>query len=444
MRMRPSWLMSIAFPRRMGEIPRIPDKGVGAVLTRNNDAAPGSPPQDSTTPVRHARQGSRLSASTVCPACGTTNDSTHTFCVNCGTRLGSTAVAAPGAPTAGPPPATPPPMMPYPAGYPYYAPPFPRRASFSDMLSGLFDVWTKNFLPFFVVYLVLGAATGALSVFVSWAIFGTVSLGRGFGGLPATSFPTVNFGLVLLYAIATFVVSAILTSIVTGAMTEYAVRRYRGEPMTVEQALRRGVARFPSILGANILLGLILFGLVTVPLLLILVALVAGLSGTGGGAVALLCGGVILFLVLGVLAIFLYVSLVLYAPPIMMENASAVGGLSRSWRMTRGHRWSLFGAILVASLLAGAISAAISVPLTFATLAGDPIVTGFVSVVSSALASALVGSWIVILVAVAYDLIVRRPTPYFGAAPPYVAGIAPPPGAAQAEPSPPSGPPPGP
>src|SRR5437899_8734698 len=41
MRMRPSWLMSIAFPRRMGEIPRIPDKGVGAVLTRNNDAAPG-------------------------------------------------------------------------------------------------------------------------------------------------------------------------------------------------------------------------------------------------------------------------------------------------------------------------------------------------------------------------------------------------------------------
>ena len=352
----------------------------------------------------------------------------------------------PGVPAAGPPPAAPPPAAPYPGGYPYYAPPYPRRATFSDMLSGLFDVWTKNFLPFFVVYLVLGAATGALSVFVSWAIFGNVSLGRGFGGLPATSFPTVNFGLVLLYAIATFVVSAILTSIVTGAMTEYAVRRYRGEPMTVEQALRRGLARFPSILGANILLGLILFGLVTVPLLLILVALVAGLSGTGGGAVALLCGGVILFLVLGVLAIFLYVSLVLYAPPIMMENASAVGGLSSSWQMTRGHRWSLLGAILVSSLLAGAISAAISVPLTLATLAGDPIVTGFVSVVSSALASALVGSWIVILVAVAYDLIVRRPAPYFGAAPPYVAGagIAPPPGAAQAGPSPPSGPPPGP
>ncbi len=313
------------------------------------------------------------------------------------------------------------------------------------MLSGLFDVWTKNFLPFFVVYLALGAATGALSVLVSFAMFGTVYLGGGFAGVPATTVLAVNIGLLILYALSTFVVSVILTSIVTGAMTEYAVRRYRGEPMTVEHALRRGLERFPSILGANVLLGLLIFGLGTLPLLLILVALVAGLSGATG-TIALLCGGVILFVALGVLAVFLYVSLILYAPAIMMENASAVGGLSRSWQMTRGHRWSLFGAILVASLLAGVISAAISIPLSLTSLLGEPIVSAFVAIVSSALVSALVGPWIVILVAVAYELIVRRPTPFFGAAPPYVPGpgVAPPPGAAQAGPPPPSGPPPGP
>jgi len=317
------------------------------------------------------------------------------------------------------------------------------------MFSGLFDVWTKNFLPFFVVYLALGAATGALSVFLQFVIFRSVYLGGGFGGLPATTFPTLNLGLILLYAVSIFIVSAILTSIVTGAMTEYAVRRYRGEPMTVERALRRGLERFLGVLGANLLLGLILFGLVTIPLLLILVALVSGLSGATG-TTALLCGGVILFVVLGVLALFLYVSLILYAPAIMMENASAVGGLSRSWQMTRGHRWSLFGAILVASILAGIIGLAISVPLNFTGSQVGPIGAAVVSVVSSALVSAFVGSWIVILVAVAYDLMVRRPIPYFGAAPPYTPGfVAPPPGAAQVGPSPatgppPSGPPPGP
>ena len=313
------------------------------------------------------------------------------------------------------------------------------------MLSGLFDVWTKNFLPFFVVYLALGAATGVLSVAVSFALFGTVYIGGAFPGVPATTVSAAKIGLILLYAIATFVISVILTSIVTGAMTEYAVRRYRGESMTVEQALRRGLERFLSILGANVLLGLMILGLVTFPLILILFALVAGVSG-GAGVIALLCGGLILFVVLGGLAIFLYVSLALYAPAIMMENSNAVGGLSRSWQMTRGHRWSLFGAILVTSLLAGVIGAAISVPLGLTSLVGDPIVSAFVSIVSSAFVSALVGPWIVILVAVAYDLIARHPTPFFGAAPPYAPGpaVAPPRGAAQTGPSPPSGPPPGP
>src|SRR5207245_712234 len=181
MRMRPTWLMSIAFPRRMGEIPRIPDKGVGAVLTRNNDATPGEPA------ARLNYLGARCPTGVALVRFDRVSRLRH------------------------------------------------RERCDEHLLRELRDPsW-------------LGPRGGTRR-----------ARGRGFGGLPATSFPTVNFGLVLLYAIATFVVSAILTSIVTGAMTEYAVRRYRGEPMTVEQALRRGLARFPSILGANILLGLIL------------------------------------------------------------------------------------------------------------------------------------------------------------------------------------------
>src|SRR3989442_803279 len=199
-----------------------------------------------------------------------------------------------------PPPHMPPPYVPYPTPYPYYAP-FPRRATFGDMLSGLFDVWTKNFLPFFAVYLALGAATGALGAIVSYAIFGTVILGGGFAGLPATSVPAVDLGLILLSAIATFAITAILTSFVVGAMTEYAIRRYRGEPMTLEHALRRGLQRVLSILGANVLLNLIIFGLVILPALLILVALFAGLSGAS--ALAIVCGGLVAFVVVGVLAI---------------------------------------------------------------------------------------------------------------------------------------------
>src|SRR2546426_241179 len=357
MRTSPSWLMSMAFLGEWAKFRRFRIKEPARFSLEITWPPVGQPPQGSTSSRRDARRGERLSASIACPACGTVNAATNTFCVNCGTRLGSFVPAAPIVPPSGPPPAAPPPYVPYPTPYPYYAP-FPRRATFSDMLSGLFDVWTKNFLPFFAVYLALGAATGAL--------------------------------------------------------------------------------------GAIVLLNLIIFGLVILPALLILVALFAGLSGAS--ALAIVCGGLVAFVVVGVLAIFLYVSLALYAPAIMMENASAVGGLSRSWQMTRGHRWSLFGAILVTAILVGVISIAISIPLGLVGSAGGLIVAAFVSVVSSALVSAFVGSWIVILVAVAYDLLVRHPTPYFGAAPPYMPGpaVAPPLGAAQAGPPPPSAaPPPG-
>src|SRR2546427_173119 len=182
---------------------------------------------------------------------------------------------------------------------------------------------------------------------------------------------------------APFSIASFRVGMVTGAMTGYAVRRYRGEPMTLERAFRRGLERFLSILGAYALLELLIFGLVTLPLLLILVALVAGLSGASS-TIALLCGGLILFVVLGVLALFLYIALALYPPAIMMENASAGGGLSRSWQMTRGHRRSLFGAIPVTAILVGGLSIAISIPLGLVGSAGGLIVGALVSVGSGA------------------------------------------------------------
>jgi len=60
--------------------------------------------------------------------------------------------------------------------------------------------------------------------------------------------------------------------------------------------------------------------------------------------------------------------------------------------MTKGHRWSLFGAILVTGILVTVISGAISFPLRLIGSAVGRFVATFVSVVSSALVSAFVGS----------------------------------------------------
>jgi len=148
-------------------------------------------------------------------------------------------------------------------------------------------------------------------------------------------------------------------------MTEYAVRRYRGESITLERALRRGLDRFLSILGANLLITLLVLGLVFVPLLLIISPFLAGGTINPATAVGAFCGGFVLLAIGGLIALYVGIALSLYAPAIMMENANATDGLMRSWRLTKRHWWSLFGAFLVIGILAAIVSAVITSPIAF-------------------------------------------------------------------------------
>lgn len=361
-----------------------------------------------------------MSAARVCPACGRANAPESNFCVNCGRALtpgGVPPSTPPGAPT----------TPPYWGAYPphAYIPP-PKRATVATILSGTFGVWTRNFPSFFLVYLVLGAILSLLGAALSFALLGTLEAG-GFSPIPGTpTTPAANLVLIIVYIVAAAIVSAILTSVVTGGMTEFAVRRLRGEPMSVRRAIERGLEKFLSVLGANLLLTLIVIGLVTVPLLF-LVSSTFGFTAPGGlisgGSLAALCGSLIAIIVGGVVALYLYVSMILYAPFIMMENARAVEGLSRSWRVTKGYWWSLFGSILVTGILVLIVGVAITVP---AAPTGFPVV----ALVASALGTAIVGPWIVILAGVTYDQITRPvPTYAYGPAMPYQpAPPSPPPG----------------
>ena len=383
-----------------------------------------------------------MSASAVCPSCGTLNLPANLFCTNCGVRL--VPAAAVTASPATSPQATPPGIPPtapsgFPAAggaYPYFPPP-PQRANAPNILSGMFDVWAKNFLNFLVVFLSLAFLNALIAALLAFAILGTFVSGSGVLPAPA-GFTGSSLGALLVLSAGTFVSAVILNSAVIGGMTEYAVRRYRGEAVPLERALRRGFDRFLSILGGNFLLTMLTFGLIILPLLLILYGtFLVGGSANPGSAIGLLCGGLAALAVGGLVALYLSIALSLYAPAIMMENKRAVDGLMRSWQITKGYRWSLFGAIFVAGILALVITLAITLPtaLVFGPIA---------NLVAGAIASGLVGSLSVILAGVAYDLIVRQRT--FGARPYFPGSTISPPAGAMQTPRPPPGqsPPPGP
>ena len=71
-------------------------------------------------------------------------------------------------------------------------------------------------------------------------------------------------------------------------------------------------------------------------------------SGTLLRWMFLLIPGIFLLVILG---IFLLVSWSACLPVLIIEGVDPVSAMLRSWRMTSGRRWSLFGVLLVASLL---------------------------------------------------------------------------------------------
>jgi hypothetical protein len=358
------------------------------------------------------------------------NGPTNRFCISCGKPLFA---GAGGPPSPTPYPSAGPPGGPAFAPYPYLPGPPPRRATVGPILSGTLDVWTKNSANFFVVFFLLALVNGLLGGLLALEIYGTFEIGASpFPGGPPTGIPAGALINILLYALFTVLAGAVLNSIVAGGMTEYAVRKFRQEPITLEDALRRGFNRFLSILGANALITLLILALVFVPILVIVLPFLGGGPVNVASALGVICGGLTLLAVGGVVALYIGIATILYAPLIMMENANAIGGLRRSWRLTKGHWWSLFAAFLIVVILAGILTGAITAPIGY-------LHSSIANLLAMSIAAGIVGAWTVVVASVAYDLITRQrsgPSPYYPPAP------TPPVGAAQLPKPPPAAPPP--
>ncbi len=352
--------------------------------------------------------GFSLSAPRFCPTCGRPVPPENSFCAWCGTPMTPMAAPPPAAPTAPPavPPAAPGAMPPPPPGaYPYgTAPPtytLPKRADAGNLLSGTFDVWVKDFGPFFLVFLLLSLVTNGLSLAGAYLILGVPFVP---GGLLSFSAPA-NADLLAYaaYEVLVALITWIFTSMVLGGVVDFSVRRYRGEPARITESLSRGLQRVLSIMGANLLVTVIISG---VTLLWAAALLLGALSliGTGGAAagIAVLCGALLALPFVLFFVLYLALALSLYAPSVMMEGKHAVDSLGRSWNLTRGHKWSIFGAGLVLGILAALIGGAVGF---VGVASGNPLV----ELVATALAAGITGAWFAILTSVAFELITKQP-----------------------------------
>jgi uncharacterized membrane protein len=177
-------------------------------------------------------------------------------------------------------------------------PPPLRPLSVGEILDVSFTLYRRHFGPLVTVALVCSGLPVLLSIYIEAA-----------GGM------LVNPTLTLVY----YVVFMVLSAIATAATVYIVSESYLGRPLGASEALSRSTPLLWRIIACSVLLALVI----------------------GFGFILLFIPGVIL--TCGLLLAF---------PALVLEpGTTATGALGRSWSLTRGSRWRMFGLLLTLLVL---------------------------------------------------------------------------------------------
>ena len=175
-----------------------------------------------------------------------------------------------------------------------------------------------------------------------------------FGGFVGVLLP-VTLGLALL--------SLLLTATLTGMLSVVVGRTVLGHKTSLREAARTG--RAGAVIAASLLLLLIAIcvpvpvAVVVVVLALLHLAVIAVLVGVLGGMASI------------VLGLLLVIRLCLTLPALVLEGISPPRAIRRSFELTRGSYWRMFGILLVTELVVGVAAGLVSLPFTIGSFAAS-------------------------------------------------------------------------
>jgi len=157
--------------------------------------------------------------------------------------------------------------------------------------------------------------------------------------------------------IASALTTGLSAVILSGMLTVIVGRAVFGAGITIEEAWRRVRGRLLALIGFSLmwLLGIVIL----IAIVVVVVAVVATMSGVAAFVLAIPLG-------LAVIALLVYLWTVLsFAPPlIVLERLGVFPSISRSVRLIRNDFWRVLGIKLLATIVAGVVAAAVSIPFS--------------------------------------------------------------------------------
>lgn len=249
---------------------------------------------------------------------------------------------------------------------------FNRPKGFGQILDHTFSLSKKHFKDFFLILLIFFGPIYLLQALIQLAsgvsFFREVGAGETWFEQVIMSFDdteAVNLGADLGVAL-TGLILIFLAPVATAAVMFAIDHLRKGEEYTVGSVIKQAFSRYWPMLGSTILFCLIGFSLLVVPMIIVTIAGVIGAMVLPVVGVIL---AILLFVGFSVGAFLLLTRWSFYFGSVVFREETP--GLSRSWKLTKGRTWVLFGLFIIFSLIITMISATLE--LTFGIFLGNSV-----------------------------------------------------------------------
>lgn len=303
-----------------------------------------------------------------------------------------------------------------------------RPMGLSDLLDGIFWVYRKGFFTFLGAIALISLPLGIVQTVLSFISNQSMATIDPVTGLPGGEAGIAGLFAMLLILLVALVQAFIAQPIVFGAVVWATAQHAQGHPLSIRGAYGYGTSRMFGMIGVTLLMALLAIGVFAVPMLLIgcgFFSFVAGAAGglesgdssaLGGMLVIGLIALVLLLLTVAVWA-FLSVRFIFTYQAVVLEGTGAISAFRRSWGLTRGSFWRIFGITLLVGLLITLVSFVISIGLNAPilwvasetnTVTGYSLFQSLSTLVSSIVSILIFPFYGIFLTLFYYDLRVRK------------------------------------
>lgn len=246
----------------------------------------------------------------------------------------------------------------------------------TDIITKTISLWFRRIVQYIIIFGIISTVCVAISVVLLFTMFGLI------GTIAADPFSyLISFFMdplsdlpLLVLSMGFAIIAFVLNAIISGAAIKFTLDEYGGNGGDAGTSFSHSISRLLNIIVVQLILGFII-AIIMTPATIFLTRAMAMIDISDPfnpiilpGAFEMLMYAMVLLLIGGIFLIYMNIRFTPTLAVVIDTDLSAIDSLKKSWELTSGNFFHIFGSYILFVLAVGVLGLIVNVALTFTFL----------------------------------------------------------------------------